>query len=141
MDVCPQGSEVDEHIKLVLTSLTTYYECFAYDTYVLTASVQRSLDASVWSLLRHYNWLNNWATAAGWKRWHQAPKFHFLAHVALHSVYQNPRYNWNYTEEDFMGVVKHIAEMCTFGTPVEKVASVVCEKWALGVQMRFAHSV
>ncbi len=68
--------------------------------------------------------------------WHQVPKFHFLEHLSLQSRFQNPKWSWTYTDEDFMGIMKDVAEACTVATPWDQVVPKVCEKWRLGYGLR-----
>ena len=122
----------------VLRSLDAYFECLQSVDYLLPAKTQARFEDSVWSFLKRYNWLNAWASRANLKRWHQVPTFHYLCHIALMSRVQNPRYNWNYPDEDFMGIMKKIATACTRGTPSHKVAGVVCHKWGLDMSFRMS---
>ena len=58
----------------------------------------------------------------------EVPKFHYLAHIALLSVLANPRMHWCYMDEDFMKLMKAIAEKCTSGTPSHMVFTKIAGK-------------
>ena len=100
---------------------------------------QVALEDSAMRCLMHYNALSAWASRNGHGHmWHQVPKFHFLAHVALHSRIANPRLSWTYTDEAFMGIVKKIVESCVSGTSPTRIVSKLCKKWLLGTGHRMA---
>ena len=133
------ASPVDGHIHLSLDALATYYECLSENMYRLTRSTEKRMVGAIWSTLRHYNCAAVWARENNLKRWNVVPKMHFFAHIALTCRYQNPRTTWNYMDEDFMGIMKEIAEACTSGTPSHKVPKVAATKWGLGVGRRLAN--
>ena len=68
--------------------------------------------------------------------WHQVPKFHLMEHIPLQAVYQNPKWSWTFTDEDFMGILKDIGTSCTVASPWDLVVAKVCEKWCLGFGFR-----
>ena len=65
-------------------------------------------------------------------------KFHWAQHLSLQSRLGNPRFAWCFPGEDFMGILKDIAEMCMSGTPARMVVPHVRAKWLFGVTARAA---
>ena len=97
----------------------------------------------VWVMLRVYSELSAWAMDERPVKllWNEVPKMHYMAHIALMAAVCNPRWCWCYTDEDFMRIVKKIAESSTAGTPSHLISLKVCSKWAYGVSHRMSESV
>ena len=60
------------------------------------------------------------------------PKFHFGQHVAISAAGGNPRWYWCYPDEDYMRIVKLVAEKCLSGTAPTIVANKIILKLLLG---------
>ena len=66
------------------------------------------------------------------------PKFHYGQHVSILASAGNPRVYWCYPDEDFMRIVKLVAEKCLAGSPPTLVAQKIVRKMLLGkVAMMF----
>ena len=61
-------------------------------------------------------------------------------HVSEQAARQNPVWSWNYADEDFMGIVKDIAQSCVVATQLVDVPAKVCQKWRLGWGLRLSRS-
>ena len=48
---------------------------------------------------------------------------------------------WCYVDEDFMGIVKDIAESCTVATPLHDVPKKIVDKWRLGWGLRLVQEL
>jgi len=64
---------------------------------------------------------------------HFTIKSHYLLHIALASLYINPRLGWCYSGEDMMGKVKHLIQGTYRGTPVHVLVSKTMRKYANGL--------
>ena len=138
------GTIIEKHIGAVLDAMSTFYSTLKAheDTYLLPPAGLRALRKSGELVLTHYNALSDLARAGSHPMtWHQVPKFHGLAHVMLQAEHQNPVWAWCYVDEDFMGIVKDIAESCTVATPLCDVPEKICEKWRLGWGLRLTHQL
>ena len=63
-------------------------------------------------------------------------KMHFACHLAMQSKYANPRHTWTYMDEDFMGLIKLIAEACSPGTPAHAIVLKLCSHYLAGMSVR-----
>ena len=128
----------DTTILQLLQSLANYYTILGCKEYALPRRDQRRFARSIWNMLRLYSRMSEWAISQRPVRmmWNEVPKFHYLAHIALLSVLANPRMHWCYMDEDFMKLMKAIAEKCTSGTPSHMVFTKIAGKWGFGVSHR-----
>ena len=86
--------------------------------------------------LQHYRWLHADANARAKMIWQEVPKFHFAQHISYQAAFQNPRFSWAYSDEDFMGCIKRICESCISGTQAHRVVPKLVRKWASAAAMR-----
>ena len=132
-DLHDAACESDVRILHVLSNLSDSYGLLEREEYMFGADVVQRLDGCVQGVLVNYRYLNYAAITAGLQRWHEVPKFHYAEHSSLQSAYGNPRYNWTYMEEDFMGHLKSICARCTEGAPATAVVPKLLAKWAYGI--------
>ena len=114
MDVM-SPSDHDQDVLVMLQSLVGMYRCLDHREYQLPPATQAEFVAHAEPFLLHYRVLNLEAIRDEVRRWHEVPKFHYLQHVALMSAYMNPRWAWNYADEDFMRIMK---ARCSLGSRV-----------------------
>ncbi len=60
------------------------------------------------------------------------PKFHYGQHTSICVEFGNPRFYWCYMDEDFMKLVKAIAERSLAGSSPTIVAGKIVQKSILG---------
>ena len=137
------GNIWDEHIREVLQSLTTYYKILSECKYLLSlpTQAQRTLEASLWNLNRHYSSLTALARGQGLKRWGVTIKFHMALHIAIQSRWTNPSLTWTYVDEDFMGIVKGVGESCAAATSAHLLVPKLVQRYAVGMDVRLAFAI
>ena len=92
----------------------------------------------VFHLTMSYSALRWSSYRRGLVRWGLTPKFHFLCHLADMCSYSNPRNNWTYMDEDFMGIMKKLVKGCFAGTKFENVQVKTAVRWALAYDLSCA---
>ena len=64
-------------------------------------------------------------------------KCHYLAHVMLQSRWLNPRLSWTFAGEDFMHIMKVLAQACVKGVESSQVAAKMLMKYRVTLELRF----
>ena len=126
---------IDVCILLVLNSLSACYLIMDEQDYQMSPDAIAAFQRHVDTLLEEYRRLTHWAVSNDLFRWHEVPKFHYAWHIADQAAGGNPRFAWNYSDEDFMGKLQDICEHCTQATPPVKVVVKLLEKWVYGVAL------
>ena len=62
-------------------------------------------------------------------------KMHMLQHLTENSGALNPRMTWCYSQEDFMGVVRHMAQNCAAGTPPLMAGAKLMDHWLIAFEL------
>lgn len=52
------------------------------------------------------------------------------------SEFSNPHLSWTYTDEDFMGLIKAVAEACAADTPSDSLVIKLCIRYHEGMAFR-----
>ena len=131
------ASEDHCNVRRVLCSLVCIYDAIQCDDYRLPDATQVHFETNIKTLLLSCRALHIVSLASGSHAWHEVPKFHCAIHLAFQSRLQNPRVAWSYPDEDFMHIVKEIAESCMSGTAAEGVVPKLLLKWAWGVAHQY----
>ena len=137
-DVHDPELERDRDVLAVLEGLTGLYEVIDTEDLVLSEADADKFQGHVWTMMYHYRALRVGAGEA--KMWNEVPKFHFTWHVADCAKYTNPRTMWCYSDEDFMGIMKRIAEASVVGTSASHVGRKIVERWYHGAMLRLVHN-
>ena len=136
-DRCNLAIAEDSHMLQMLRGLDAAYT-------VLNSNVEHKLPPAevaefqrgIEACLQHYRWLHADANDRNKLWWQEVPKHHYVQHISAQAAFQNPRYSWNYSDEDFMGCLKRICESCLSGTQAHRVVAKLVRKWAAAVSMR-----
>ena len=127
----PQG----KHRKLALQYLVQFYDiCEAQGWHLSQSCCQELLEATDRHLL-HYSWLAKDAASRGHLLWSVVPKHHFFPHLALGAQHENPRLNWTYSGESFVGEVSRLAFMALPGKPVHELSHFLLDRWRIGLHI------
>ena len=106
---CLRGTPVSFHdrdVLFLLENLTDFYQILECTDYALSDEEQTRFAKCIDDILKTYRTLQLGAIDHNRKRWTEVPKFHDAQHIALQSVYSNPRWGWCYPDEDFMRILK-----------------------------------
>ena len=89
-------------------------------------------------LLLHYTALANAAAARGALLFNVTPKFHVAWHLSRQAQHLHPGAAACYTDESFVGIVKHIVKSSTNGAKLERVGDILFVKWLRGSSISWA---
>ena len=70
--------------------------------------------------------------------WPVVPKYHKLWHLGFEAQFENPRHAMCFGGEDFIRIVKIIAESCRHGTKLPLRSKKVMENYILGMALKLA---
>lgn len=90
--------------------------------------------------LTHYTLLGQHAEAEGLLLWNFKPKSHYLWHLARQSQFLHPALAACYVDEDFVGIIKNIAQRSSDGSKLECIGQRVFDKYACGMQLTWCTS-
>ena len=90
-----------------------------------------------WTYLRLYSTLASHFMGRGLLLFDLTIKSHYLAHVMFQAEWLNPRLSWTFAGEDFMHIMKILAQSCVRGTKGPMVASKMLAKYRVTLQLRF----
>ncbi|CAK9015023.1 Uncharacterized protein SCF082_LOCUS12578 [Durusdinium trenchii] len=62
-------------------------------------------------------------------------KMHMLQHLTENSGALNPRMTWCYSQEDFTGAVRHMAQDCAAGTPPLMAGAKLMDHWLIAFEL------
>ena len=69
--------------------------------------------------------------------WHTVGKFHNAKHMAASFKWMNPRFNWCFRAEDYVGRIAKLSWSCAFGCKVLNLTKKTTEKYKLMMFIRF----
>ena len=78
--------------------------------------------------LLSYKWLNSWSLEKDRNSFAIVIKHHTFIHLLLNSKYMNPRRQWCFRGEDFVGHVSKMAHSISFGVSSTKISTKLCPK-------------
>lgn len=111
------------------------------DLYSLPASVHSKFTNNVFAMLQlQVDLANTFANIEEYrtvKLFNMTQKSHFLAHIALLSVYINPCRTWCYRGEDFMKVCRTLLENCVKGLGQKEVGFKIFQHYRAGLHLNF----
>ncbi len=88
--------------------------------------------------LQHYTWLR--AHNQDNMRFPIRPKFHWCYHIGEFARFQNPRTQWTYKNEDWVGQLATLAHNVSHGTRPNKLAQSLHTKARLMLHSRLMQS-
>ena len=135
-EVMDSACQHDRDVHRVLQNLAEFYDVMSSPDYCLSAADRRKLEICINGISRSYRFLQNEAIAADRNRWHEVNKHHTMQHILQHAQFSNPRFSWCYPDEDFMRIVKKIAERCMSATPAFQIVPKLVQKWLFGFVWR-----
>ena len=81
--------------------------------------------------LLSYKWLNSWSLEKDRNSFAIVIKHHTFIHLLLNSKYMNPRRQWCFRGEDFVGHVSKMAHSISFGVSSTKISTKLCPKYRI----------
>ena len=89
--------------------------------------------------LQHYAWLRS--HSGDTVRFPIRPKFHWCYHIAQFARFQNPRTQWTYKNEDWVGRIATMAHSISHGTKPTKVAKGLHAKYRVMLHLRLLQAL
>ena len=89
--------------------------------------------------LQHYVWLHKKSSET--LRFPIRPKLHWCYHISQFCKYQNPKTQWTYKNEDWVGRIARIAHSSCHGTRTTHVAKGLHTKYRIMLHMRLVQAL
>ena len=83
------------------------------------------------SFLKSYAWLNAWSLEKGRMSFHVVAKHHSFLHLLWNSKHLNPKLQWCFQGEDYVGQVSRLAHSVSMGVSSTKLSSKVVGKYRI----------
>ena len=83
------------------------------------------------SFLKSYAWLNAWSLEKGRMSFHVVAKHHSFLHLLWNSKHLNPKLQWCFQGEDYVGEVSRLAHSVSMGVSSTKLSSKVVGKYRI----------
>ena len=121
------GSVHDKRRLALANDLHEFYTLLGKEGRFFSASALASVQRLGNSVPILYAHLAAEAFHSGTKAWKLVPKFHLYQHLCLYraAFHGNPRFNWTYADEDMVGAMVEVAQICHPST----MAPIVMFKW------------
>ena len=130
-DALSDGSQHDMHRAGILSKLAEFGKLLD-EAPMFPSDAQADLAVSIMcDILKHADWLRQDAASKDSGLWHIVFKHHFAEHLAESFRYMNPRYNWCFKAEDFVGRIATLAHSCSFGVRAVDLPGKVMAKWRI----------
>lgn len=123
------GSEHDERRAAAMKSMADLIHLFDTAGNFLSPSESALAEKKVIEFFGHYAWLNEWADLEDRPEHHVVPKFHMLHHLVLDAKYLNPRMQWCFAREDYVGKISKMAHSVSMGVRSTLIAQKLCIKY------------
>ena len=85
--------------------------------------------------LLDYQWLNQWSLEKGRHSFAIVMKFHTFCHMLQNSKYMNPRRQWNFRAEDYVGHISKMTHSISFGVGATRISNKVSAKYRVHIHL------
>ena len=133
--------ECEQHMVLVATSLEKLVKLWdEADTFLTSSQYQKGLKLAG-DFLRSYAWLNQWSLEKDRMSFHIVPKHHSFIHLVWNSKFLNPRTQWCFKAEDFVGQVARLTHSVSMGVSSTRLSLKVAPKYRILVHLFLTRSM
>lgn len=98
------------------------------DTFLTPAEFGKALALGKGFLL-DYKWLSAWSLEKDRNSFGIVSKFHTFIHLLVNSQYMNPKKQWNFRAEDYVGHTSKMAHSISFGVGATRISTKLCPKY------------
>jgi len=127
------------HMSAAVENLARFYvELDSEGMFMRPAAAERGFQRMK-KCLQHYVWLHTLHEDT--LRFPLRPKLHWCYHIAQNCRFQNPRFQWTYKNEDWVGRVACIGSSCAHGTRATKVAGSMMSKYSIMLHNRLLNAL
>ena len=93
------------------------------------------------SFLKSYQWLNLWSLEKDRKSFHIVPKHHSFLHLVWNSKHLNPKLQWCFRGEDFVGQISRLTHSISMGVSSTRLSCKVANKYRILVHLFLTRSM
>ena len=133
--------ECEQHMILVATSLEKLVKVWDdAGTFLTSPQYQKGLKLAG-DFLTSYAWLNQWSLEKDRMSFHIVPKHHSFIHLVWNSKFLNPRIQWCFKAEDFVGQVSRLTHSVSMGVSSTRLSLKVAPKYRILVHLFLTRSM
>ena len=133
--------ECEQHRLTAATSLKKLVGIWDNaDVFLSPAEHHQSLDLAG-EFLRKYDWLNKWSLEKDRMSFHIVPKHHSFIHMVWGSKHLNPRAQWCFKAEDFVGQISRLTSSVSMGVSSTRLSLKVAPKYRILVHLFLTRSM
>lgn len=133
--------ECEQHMLTAATSLKKLVGIWDNaDVFLSPAEHHQSLDLAG-EFLRKYDWLNKWSLEKDRMSFHIVPKHHSFIHMVWGSKHLNPRAQWCFKAEDFVGQISRLTSSVSMGVSSTRLSLKVAPKYRILVHLFLTRSM
>ena len=100
----------------------------AASTFLTSSEVEKAMDLGKDFLLA-YKWLHAWSLEKGRNSFTIVNKFHTFIHMWMGCKFMNPKKQWCFKAEDYVGHISKMAHSISFGVRSTRISNKLCPKY------------
>lgn len=132
-----EGTRKEEEIKMI-SAATNLEKLVALwdeaDTFLTMPEFGKALSLGK-DFLPDYKWLHAWSLEKGRNSFAIVMKFHTFCHLLLNSRYMNPRRQWNFRAEDYVGHISKMTHSISFGVGATRISTKLIAKYRVHLHL------
>ena len=131
------GTKKEEEKKMISAATNLEKLVALWDeagTFLTPAEFGKALSLGK-DFLLDYQWLNQWSLEKGRHSFAIVMKFHTFCHMLQNSKYMNPRRQWNFRAEDYVGHISKMTHSISFGVGATRISNKVSAKYRVHIHL------
>ena len=100
----------------------------AASTFLTSSEVEKAMNLGKEFLLA-YKWLHAWSLEKGRNSFSTVNKFHTFIHMWMGCKFTNPKKQWCFKGEDYVGHISKMAHSISFGVSSTRISNKLCPKY------------
>ena len=100
----------------------------AASTFLTSSEVEKAMNLGKEFLLA-YKWLHAWSLEKGRNSFSIVNKFHTFIHMWMGCKFMNPKKQWCFKGEDYVGHISKMAHSISFGVSSTRISNKICPKY------------
>ena len=132
-----KGSDHDERLVAAFESIFNFVKLIDESgDFLTTGEADLALELCL-AFLDHSEGLEEWALQADRLEYHRVPKYHMLLHLAEQARYLNPKLQWCFKSEDFVGKMATLGHSVSMSVASHRLSMKLCAKYRVFLHLRF----